>query len=120
MTQDRRKYSQQQDKPQTLSLSSQIIKYIGEHDSDVTLQEVAAKFSYHPNYISALLKKETGKSFSRILLEKRMSHALVLLQGTTLPIDSISAMLGYSNPSNFHKAFREYYGKTPREYVNNK
>ena len=44
-----RKYSQQQDKPQTLSLSSQIIKYIGEHDANVTLQEVATKFSYHPN-----------------------------------------------------------------------
>ena len=63
------------------------------------------------------LKKETGKSFSRILLEKRMAHALVLLQGTALPIDMISAMLGYSNPSNFHKAFREYYGKAPREYA---
>ena len=113
-----RKYSQQQDKPQSLSLSSQIIKYIGENDATVTLQEVAAKFSYHPNYISALLKKETGKSFSRILLEKRMAHALVLLQGTTLSIDAVSAMLGYSNPSNFHKAFREYYGKSPREYIN--
>ena len=113
-----RKYSQQQDKPQSLSLSSQIIKYIGENDATVTLQDVAAKFSYHPNYISSLLKKETGKSFSRILLEKRMAHALVLLQGTTLSIDSVSAMLGYSNPSNFHKAFREYYGKSPREYIN--
>jgi YesN/AraC family two-component response regulator len=113
-----RKYSQQQDKPQSLSLSSQIIKYIGENDATVTLQEVATKFSYHPNYISSLLKKETGKSFSRILLEKRMAHALVLLQGTTLSIDSVSAMLGYSNPSNFHKAFREYYGKSPREYIN--
>ena len=113
-----RKYSQQQDKPQSLSLSSQIIKYIGENDATVTLQEVATKFSYHPNYISALLKKETGKSFSRILLEKRMAHALVLLQGTTLSIDSVSAMLGYSNPSNLHKAFREYYGKSPREYIN--
>ncbi len=115
-----RKYSAQQDKPQTLNLSSQIVKYIGEHDSSITLQEVATKFSYHPNYISSLLKKETGKSFSQILLEKRMSHALVLLNGTSLPIDRISAMLGYSNPSNFHKAFREYYGKAPREYVNNK
>ena len=115
-----RKYSQQQDKPQTLSLSSQIIKYIGEHDASVTLQEVATKFSYHPNYISSLLKKETGKSFSQILLEKRMAHALVLLHGTTLPIDNISAILGYSNPSNFHKAFREYYGKSPREYTGNK
>ena len=115
-----RKYSQQQDKPQTLSLSSQIIKYIGEHDASVTLQEVATKFSYHPNYISSLLKKETGKSFSQILLEKRMAHALVLLHGTTLPIDNISVILGYSNPSNFHKAFREYYGKSPREYINTK
>ena len=115
-----RKYSQQQDKPQALSLSSQIIKYIGEHDANVTLQEVATKFSYHPNYISSLLKKETGKSFSQILLEKRMAHALVLLHGTTLPIDNISAILGYSNPSNFHKAFREYYGKSPREYINTK
>ena len=115
-----RKYSQQQDKPQTLSLSSQIIKYIGEHDASVTLQEVATKFSYHPNYISSLLKKETGKSFSQILLEKRMAHALVLLHGTTLPIDNISAILGYSSPSNFHKAFREYYGKSPREYINTK
>lgn len=115
-----RKYSQQQDKLQTLSLSSQIIKYIGEHDASVTLQEVATKFSYHPNYISSLLKKETGKSFSQILLEKRMAHALVLLHGTTLPIDNISAILGYSNPSNFHKAFREYYGKSPREYTGNK
>lgn len=47
-----------------------------------------------------------------------MAHALVLLQGTTLSIDAVSAMLGYSNPSNFHKAFREYYGKSPREYIN--
>ena len=115
-----RKYSAQQDKPQTLNLSSQIVRYIGEHDSSVTLQEVAARFSYHPNYISALLKKETGKSFSQILLDKRMAHALVLLQGTTLPIDRISAMLGYSSPSNFHKAFRDYYGKAPRGYVNSK
>ena len=112
-----RKYSHQQDKPQTLSLSSQIIKYIGENDATVTLQEVATKFSYHPNYISALLKKEIGKSFSQVLLEKRMEHALVLLQGTNLRVDSISRMLGYSSPSNFHKAFKSYYGKTPREYI---
>lgn len=112
-----RKYSHQQDKPQMLSLSSQIIKYIGENDATVTLQEVATKFSYHPNYISALLKKEIGKSFSQVLLEKRMEHALVLLQGTNLRVDSISQMLGYSSPSNFHKAFKAYYGKTPREYI---
>ncbi|MBR5111581.1 MAG: AraC family transcriptional regulator [Clostridia bacterium] len=37
--------------------------------------------------------------------------------GTTLSIEEIAAMLGYSNHSNFYKAFKEYYGKTPREYM---
>ncbi|MBQ9468491.1 MAG: AraC family transcriptional regulator, partial [Clostridia bacterium] len=26
-------------------------------------------------------------------------------------------MLGYSDTSNFYKAFRDFYGKTPREYL---
>lgn len=112
-----RKYSRQQDKQQVLNISSQIIKYIAEHNSTVTLQEVAARFSYHPNYISALLKKETGKTFSRIVLEERMSRALMLLQSTNLPVEQVAYILGYSNPSNFHKAFRDYYNKSPREYL---
>ena len=29
----------------------------------------------------------------------------------------IALMLGYSNSSNFYKAFREYYGVSPREYA---
>lgn len=115
-----RKYSARQDKTQTLGMTAQIIKYISENAATASLQDVAVKFSYHPNYISALLKKETGKSFSRILLEKRMEQAVVLLQGTIMSIEQISAILGYSNPSNFHKAFKEYYGSSPREYAINK
>ena len=34
--------------------------------------------------------------------------------------EEISAMLGYSNHSNFYKAFKEYYGITPREYQHSK
>jgi YesN/AraC family two-component response regulator len=46
-----------------------------------------------------------------------MDKAVILLKGTTLSIEEIAAMLGYSNHSNFYKAFKEYYGKTPREYI---
>ena len=46
-----------------------------------------------------------------------MDRAVILLKGTTLSIEEIAAMLGYSNPSNFYKAFRAFYGKTPREYM---
>lgn len=71
-------------------LSEQIIQYVGEHFDTVTLKDIAKCFSYHPNYLSTLMRRETGKSFSEILL-------------------------GYGNSSNFYKAFREYYGVSPRE-----
>jgi AraC-like DNA-binding protein len=46
-----------------------------------------------------------------------MERAVLLMKNTTLSIEEISAMLGYSNHSNFYKAFKEYYGVTPREYI---
>ena len=99
------------------TVSEQILDYMSNHSDVVTLKEIAAQFSYHPNYISTLLKRETGKKYTEILLEKRMERAVLLMQNTTLSIEEISVMLGYSNQSNFYKAFKDYYGKTPRDYI---
>ena len=98
-------------------LSDKIIKYMGENFDSISLKTIAAHFSYHPNYISALLHRETGKTFSQLLLEQRMERALVLLHETDLPIHEIAARLGYSNSSNFYKTFREFYHVSPREYL---
>ena len=99
------------------TLSDKIVQYMGEHTDVVTLKDIAAHFSYHPNYISTLLHRELGRSFSQLLLEQRMERAVALLKGTNLPINEIAAMLGYSNSSNFYKAFREYFSKSPRDYI---
>lgn len=98
-------------------LASRIVRYIGERSGSVTLREIADRFSYHPNYISTLLRREVGKSFSQILLEQRMERALSLLWGTKLPIEEIASMVGYRDSSNFYKAFRNYYGGSPRTYT---
>ncbi len=98
------------------SVSEQILDYMGDHSDVVTLKDIAAHFNYHPNYISSLLHRETGRKFTEILLEKRMERAVLLMKNTTLSVEEISAMLGYSNHSNFYKAFKDYYGTTPREY----
>ena len=90
---------------------------MGNHSDVVTLKDIAAHFSYHPNYISAILHKETERKFTEILLEKRMKRAIILMKNTSLSLEEISTLLGYSNHSNFYKAFKEYYGMTPREYL---
>ena len=112
-----RQYSKSYPAVKADKLSEKIVQYIGEHFDTVTLGEVAAHFSYHPNYISGYIRRETGKSFSEIVLEQRMERAAALLRRTDLSIEDIAAMLGYSNNSNFYKAFRAYYRVSPREYA---
>ncbi|MDD2956782.1 MAG: AraC family transcriptional regulator [Oscillospiraceae bacterium] len=116
MMQVARQYTRSNPTAETAAPAERIVAYIGEHFDSVTLGEVAAHFSYHPNYVSTLLSKEIGKSFSALVLEQRMERAAALLRGTKLPISEISALLGYSNNSNFFKAFRGYYHLSPREF----
>ncbi|MGI6118673.1 MAG: helix-turn-helix transcriptional regulator [Bilifractor sp.] len=109
----------QRTSPRELSdapLSMQMIAYIESHSDSVTLRSLASHFRYHPNYVSRYLHDQTGKTFSAILLEKRMEKAALLLRNTDLSIEKIAAMLGYSNSSNFYKAFREYFHTSPRDF----
>ena len=112
-----RRYRLLKTKNVPVALPELILQFINARPESVTLKDIAAHFSYHPNYISSLLHRKIGKTFSEIVLEKRMERAAILLKGTTLSIEEISAMLGYSNTSNFYKTFRDYYGKTPREFA---
>lgn len=97
-------------------IHEQILEYMVDRSDQVSLQSVAQHFGYHPNYVSSMIRRKTGRTFSEILLEKRMERAVLLMKHTTLSIEEISVLLGYSNHSNFYKAFKEYYGVTPREY----
>ncbi|MCH1939712.1 helix-turn-helix transcriptional regulator [Holdemania massiliensis] len=112
-----RQFVQTNKESSSSSLSEKIVQYMSEHFDTVTLKEIADHFSYHPNYISTLLHRELGKSFSEILLTQRMERAVILMKGTDLSINEIALMLGYSNNSNFYKAFKDFYGTSPREYI---
>ena len=102
------------------TLPQRLLQYIRAHTASVSLTELARVFSYHPSYLSTLLKQTTGKTFSRHLLDCRMENALILLKNTDLSIEEIASVLGYSNKSNFHKVFLDYYHCTPRQYISGK
>ena len=111
-------YREEKDVSDDRSLKDQIVEYIASHPEHVTLQELSERFSYHPNYISSLLRKEYGMSFSELVLRSRMERAQMLLQNTQLSNERIAEMLGYTNTSNFYKAYKKYYGVTPAEARN--
>lgn len=99
------------------TLQERLLQYMSSHLDRITLKDMASHFAYHPNYLSSLLHQELGKSFSELVLEQRMDRAVALLRSTDLSVETVSGMVGYSNSSNFYKAFRGYFGMTPREYL---
>jgi len=60
--------------------------------------------------------REEGTSFKEIHNDVRMGMAAEYLRQTELTTQEITVLLGYSEASNFHRAFKAWHGKTPGEY----
>lgn len=112
--------SQKDDMKQKDAIVLDFLKYIDDHFTDCSLTEMADHFKYHPNYISAVLKKATGKSFKDLLQIQRLNKAALYLTNSELPIPYIAEEVGYSSVSFFYKKFNEVYFMTPKEYRDNK
>lgn len=82
----------------------------------VTLSSLAEHFHYSTSYLSKLIHQNMGMSFREILITLRMDHAKLLLKETDKSIIDISASLGYKNPENFSRNFKELTGLSPRDY----
>lgn len=95
---------------------SQAISYLNEHYSKASLEEAASIVSLSPNYLSKIFKRKTGINFSEYLLKIKMEKASELLRDITRKTYEIAAEVGYDNPKNFTRAFKQYSGKTPREF----
>lgn len=93
-----------------------LLSYVESQYRSANLSDFAAKSGVEETCLSRLVKKNTGKTFKELLLEKRISQAKLLLADTTLSVDDIAAAVGYDNTSFFHRLFRTRTGMTPRGY----
>ncbi len=57
-----------------------------------------------------------GVGFQQLVDECRFAFARQLLQGSSLDLARISAMLGYAAPGVFTRAFQRWSGTTPAEW----
>lgn len=93
-----------------------ILEYIEANYLTATLQSTAAHFGFHPNYLSAYIKKQTGRSFKELVILQRMYQACFYLTNTALPVSEIAGKVGYDNLGFFYKKFEEIYKMTPAAY----
>ena len=70
------------------------------------------------SYFGKIFKRATGRTPQQFLLTYRMIKATELLKLTKLSIGDISNAVGYANQLHFSRAFKNLYGKAPREWRN--
>ncbi len=93
-----------------------ILKYIEQHLNTITLKELSAFFNYSDRQITRILKDYTGKTFTELIQEAKLSKACELLKQPDVSIHSIIETVGYSNTTYFYSLFQKQYGLTPTEY----
>ena len=57
--------------------------------------------------------QDQGQSYQSLLEEARLRDSLLLLKAADLEVRQISELLGYANPANFTRAFRQWTGLAP-------
>ena len=90
--------------------------YIKSDYKTATLEAAASLVHYSPAYLSSAFKTDTGVSFSRYLLQVRMEQAMQMLSDRSVKFYEIADAVGYLNPKNLTRNFKEYYGITPQEF----
>ena len=98
------------------SVIMKVLRYVEDNYREGTLREIAGMVHYEYPTLSRLIKKKTGRSFTRLMQEKRLAQAAWFLLNTEERIDDIAYMVGYENMTHFHKLFTQCYGKSPKHY----
>jgi YesN/AraC family two-component response regulator len=83
---------------------------------DLSLKYLAVQFDTSVGALSRLYKQETGRNFSTVLLELRITHAKAMLVQTDRNLAGIASDCGYENYLSFKRAFSRSEGISPREY----
>lgn len=84
--------------------------------ADLGLKRLAEILNVNASYLSALFKKETGKTLTEHVTEKRVKHAAYLLSSTNLQIQTVAQHCGIFDVNYFAKIFKKHTGKSPKEY----
>ncbi len=82
-------------------------------DRSINRESVASELRIHPQHLSRLFSRFTGRTFSQYLLEFRLKKAAVLLEGKGRTVAEVAAACGFGSDAYFVRCFRRHYGHTP-------
>lgn len=86
-------------------------------DPDLSLGRLASQLDLSSHQLSELLNARMGKSFTRLVRERRLAAAKAMLVAEpSASVLSVGLSVGFTSQSSFYEAFREIEGMTPGQY----
>jgi AraC-like DNA-binding protein len=85
------------------------------HGEAPNIEAVARKLAMSPRNLQLKLREE-GTSYRETLDRVRMDLALGHLKNRQVTVAEVAYLLGFSEPSVFHRSFKRWTGSTPRDF----
>ena len=85
------------------------------HDYSLSVAMLSDQLGFTPGYLTTIFKEHYGVSIGNFIEEKRLTHALSLIKISSESINDVARKSGYRNMNTFYKAFKRFYGISPKE-----
>lgn len=108
-----RKYSARDYSP---VVKNAVVAIDSELSTNLSLSTLAKAQKVSAGYLSSVFKKETGKTVTEYIRERRIALAAQLLKTTHLQIQTVALHCGIVDVQYFSKIFKKQMGMTPKEY----
>ena len=102
-----------------LWLDRVVEKLEAEFLQDHSNESLAREAGVHPVHLCRTFRKHQGTSIGRFIREKRVHHAMVLIQHGRLTLAEIASESGFSDQSHLSRAFKQVLGITPGAFRRN-
>ncbi|MBQ8510346.1 MAG: AraC family transcriptional regulator [Clostridia bacterium] len=105
-------------RPIEAELIRRIMCYLDVHYDDPSFNtyDAAQDIGISTQYLSSLIKKNTGYTFKEHLHNLRINKARLLLRDTSLSISEVAMESGFLSIRTFNRVFIERSGMTPRDW----
>ena len=102
---------------ETDDVPDRVNRYILEHFSgQISLAQIAEKFSYNSSYLSRIYKQKTGEGLNEHIIRVRIEAACRLLRESSLSISEIAEKCGFQTTKYFITVFKRSRGMTPKAW----
>lgn len=93
---------------------AKIINHLDEHITEkLSLQHISQKIGLTKEYTAFIFKKETGRTLTDYINERKMLIAKDLILSNTMKLNDLSNYLGYDNYTYFSRLFKRYFDTSP-------